>query len=92
MIYDRSLPFTGLLIYGLLSFRLRMETLHELFKRNPGPLVFSLRKEKMVRCVLEHFVDVDVPDHMLKELAHRDSMILCIKPQEPPRGRIDINF
>lgn len=92
MTYDRSLPLTGLLFYGLLLFRLRIEALHELFKRNPGPLVFSLRKEKMVRCVLEHFVDVDVPDHVLKKLSHRDSMILCVKPQEARRRRIDLNF
>ena len=92
MTYDRSLPLTGLLFYGLLLFRLRIKALHELFKRNPGPLVFSLRKEKMVRGVFEHFFDVDVPDHMLKELFHRDSIILCVKPQEPRRGRIDFNF
>lgn len=92
MTYDRSLPLTGLLFYGLLLFRLRIQALHELFKRNPGPLDFSLREEKMVRGVLKHFVDVDVPDHILKELSHRDSMILCVKPQEPRRWRIDLNF
>lgn len=92
MTYDRSFPRTGLLFYGLLSFRLRIETLHELIKRNPGTLVFSLRKEKMVRGVFEHFVDVDVLDYVRKELSHRDSMILCVETQELCCRRIDLNF
>lgn len=76
----------------LLGFRPLLETLHEFFKWNYGSFVFAVFNRENIRRILARLFDVDLEQHALKKLTHRDSMIFCIETHELCCRPIEPNF